>query len=380
MQPEFTAPEFINHNSAEEIYERMMNNLPDDIDDMPGGFPFDFTKPAALENAEFINYHLVRAIMIAFPMYAWDEWLDLHGRQVHVYRHKAIRASGRIEVKGQAGYTIPAGTVFCAPATNEEAAVEYVTDEEAKIGESGVVLIAVTAVLVGTGSNVQANVVSIMAKPVKEIVSVTNLEPITGGTEQEENDAYYDRIAAEYKNTMTYLGNDVDYIRWAKEAGAGDCIVISAYDGPGTVKLVLVDENGQPANQRLVQAVYNYIVSPDDRSKRLLPTACAKLECVTATTVSISYTCTGLIFDDRANMEQIKKDFSEAVKHVYDNAKTEGILRYNDVRPLISAVSGVEDFDTFLINGGMANIKLEKEEYPETGTLDFTQEAADEEI
>lgn len=375
MQPEFTAPEFINHNSAEEIHERMMNNLPDDIDDMPGGFPFDLTKPAALENAEFINYHLVRAIMIAFPMYAWDEWLDLHGRQVHVYRHEAARASGRIEIKGKAGYIIPAGTVFCAPATNEETAILYATDEEAEIGETGSVLIAITAVLAGTGSNVQANVISMMAKPVKEIVAVTNPEPVTGGTEQEGNDAYYDRISAEYKNAMTYLGNDVDYIRWAKEAGAGDCIVLSAYDGPGTVKLVLVDENGQPANERLVQAVYDYIVSPDDRSRRLLPTACAKLECVTAATVSISYTCTGLIFDDKTNIEQIKKDFSEAVKSVYNNAKNEGILRYNDIRPLISAVSGVEDFDIFLVNGSMANIKLEKEEYPETGTLDFSQEA-----
>lgn len=380
MQPEFTAPEFINHNSAEEIHERMMNNLPDDIDDMPGGFPFDLTKPAALENAEFINYHLVRAIMIAFPMYAWDEWLDLHGRQVHVYRHEAVHASGKIEVRGQAGYIIPAGTIFCAPATNEEAAVLYSTDEEAEIGESGNVLISVTAVLAGTASNVQANVISIMAKPVKEIMAVTNPEPIIGGTEQEGNDAYYDRIASEYKNAMTYLGNDVDYIRWAKEAGAGDCIVIPTYDGPGTVKLVLVDENGQPANEKLVQNVYNYIVSPNDRSKRLLPTACAKLECITATTVSISYTCTGLIFDDKTNIEQIKKDFSEAVKSVYDNAKNEGILRYNDIRPLISVVSGVEDFNTFLINGGIVNIKLEKEEYPETGTLDFSQEAADEEI
>ena len=54
------------------------------IDDMPGGFPFDFTMPAALEKDEFINYHMVRALMIAFPQYAWDEWLDRHGQQVHL--------------------------------------------------------------------------------------------------------------------------------------------------------------------------------------------------------------------------------------------------------------------------------------------------------
>ena len=39
-QPEFKNPEFIQHNSAEEIHARMMKNLPEDIDDMPAGFPY----------------------------------------------------------------------------------------------------------------------------------------------------------------------------------------------------------------------------------------------------------------------------------------------------------------------------------------------------
>ena len=43
MQPDFTTPDFMDSSSAEEIHERMMENLPDDIDDMPGGFPWDFT-------------------------------------------------------------------------------------------------------------------------------------------------------------------------------------------------------------------------------------------------------------------------------------------------------------------------------------------------
>ena len=70
MQPEFNRPEFLEGNSAEEIHERMMNNLPDDIDDMPGGFPYDMTMPAALEKDEIINFHIVRALMISFPEYA----------------------------------------------------------------------------------------------------------------------------------------------------------------------------------------------------------------------------------------------------------------------------------------------------------------------
>ena len=57
---------------------------------------------------------------------------------------------------------------------------------------------------------------------------------------------------------------------------------------------------------------------------------------------------------------------------MYDKAKTDSILRYNDVRPLISAIAGVKDFETFTINGGTENIILAQDEYPQTGTLNFS--------
>lgn len=371
-QPEFINPDFIDDNSAEEIHARMMESLPDDIDDMPGGFPYDFTMPAALEKSELINYHLVRALMIAFPQYAWDGWLDLHGQQVGLSRHQEEHASGDITVEGKPGAEIPAGTVFCVPSVDGVPAIEYETTETCSIGEDGKVTVGIAAVESGTGPNVPANSISIMARPDRNIVSVTNPESVKGGKERESNDDYYDRIAAEYDSSMTYLGNDSNYIRWAKKAGAGDCIVIPAANGPGTVKLVLVDANGKPANQALVDAVYDYIISPDDRAARLLPTACAELSCVAATTVQISFVCTGLLYDNATDIGQIKADFMEAVKKVYVRVKGGGMLRYNDVRPLISDISGVEDFDVFLMNGGTANIKFNKEEYPETGTVDFS--------
>lgn len=118
-QPEFTAPDFVADNTPEDIHERMMANLPYDIDDMAGGFPYDFTMPSAIEKAELIGFHLVRALMIAFPQYAWEGWLDLHGRQVHITRHSAIKASGHLLLEGEAGTVVGAGTVFCVPAAGE---------------------------------------------------------------------------------------------------------------------------------------------------------------------------------------------------------------------------------------------------------------------
>lgn len=372
MQPEFIRPEFMEHNSAQEIHQRMMENLPGDIDDMPGGFPYDFTMPAALEKDEFINYYLVRSLMIAFPQYAWDEWLDLHGQQVRLKRHLPEKASGKVKVTGIPGTVIPKGTIVCTPATDMGPSIEFQSLEDIPIGEDGTVMIPVSAVESGIGSNVAANTVVLMAKPDKNVTEIINPEPIRGGTEKESNDDYYDRIAAEYASSLTFLGNDNDYIRWAKQAGAGDCIVVPTAEGPGTVKLVLVDGNGQPANERLVQDVYNYIVSPENRSFRLLPTACAKLICVPATTVIIDFTITGCLYDDTTNLEQIKIDFARAIKAVYTFSKERDILRYNDVRPIVSNITGVTDFDEFFMNGEMKNIKLSREEYPETGILDFS--------
>lgn len=372
MQPDFTMPDFLENGSAEEIHERMMNNLPDDIDDMPGGFPYDFTMPAALEKAELLEYHLPRAIMLAFPQYAWDEWLDLHGRQVHLERHQARKASGVVRISGTAGTILAAGAVFCTLATDSAPSLEFIADQECAVGEDGTAEVKVTAAEPGFESNIKANLVTMLLKPVKGITEVTNPEPMRGGADRESNDDYYDRIAAEYENSLTFLGNDGDYIRWAKEAGAGDCIVVPAAEGPGTVKLVLVDGQGQPADDALVQDVYQYIVSPEDRSARLLPAACAKLICGAAVTVKVDYTITGLVHDSTTDLGQIKEDFAAAVKAVYADAKQQDVLRYNNVRPVISGIPGVRDFEGFLMNGEMRNIQLGREEYPETGALDFS--------
>ena len=69
----------------------------------------------------------------------------------------------------------------------------------------------------------------------------------------------------------------------------------------------------------------------------------------------------------------MKKEFREVIKTVYDEAKKDGILRYNLVRSLLTTIQGVEDFTTFLMNGDSVNISLSQEEYPKTEMLDFRE-------
>ena len=371
-QPEFVRPDFLDDSSVEDIHQRMMANLPADIDDTPGGYAYDFTRPTATEQAELREFYLVRIIMAMFPQYAWDELLDLHAQQVHLTRHQATYAKGYIVITGEPGTEIDAGSIFATPAVGSLDSVEFLTDEDCIIGEDGTVTVAVTADEPGAASNVPAGAVTLADDPDEDIESITNPEPMEGGADEEDDDSLWDRIAEEYANSNTYLGNDSDYIRWAKEAGAGGCTVDPCWDGPGTVKLVLVDTNGQPASDELVQAVYDYIVSDDDRMKRLLPTGCAKLTVTAATTIYVNFTITGLQYESTTDIYQIQRAFAKAVAEVFPKAIEQKLLRYNDVRPLIKGLSGVTDFETFLMNGSMANISLHTDEYPAVGTLDFS--------
>lgn len=368
-RPEFLRPDFLDGTSPEEIQERMMNELPADIDDMPGGFPYDMTMPTALVASELLNFHLIRALMVAFPQYAWGEWLDMHGKNVHVWRHNATYASGVLKITGDVGTEIPFGRIFSTESTSETAAVEFQSTSAARIGESGSVEVEIRAVLPGKGSNVGPDTVILQNKPLDGVKGVTNPEAITGGTEQEDDNSYYNRIRlANQSEGLSYIGNDSDYKRWALSVdGVSACIVAPAWDGPGTVKLVLVDANGDPANEELCQAVYDYIVSPSDRSKRLLPTGTAKLTVAGAETVEISFHCTGLQFDTAAtNLAQIEKDFRKAVESVYDRAKVYGKVVYHQAESLITDLPGVKDYETFLMNGKEEDISLSMEEYPKT--------------
>lgn len=374
MSYEFTPPEFVDGAEPEEIQQRMMDALPDGIDDMPGGFPYDFTMPTAIEKSELIQFHLVRTLMLMFPQYAWGDWLDLHAAAAGIERRPAGYASGSVTVTGDPGTVIPDGAIFCTEATDSTPALEYAADSMAIIPESGSVTVEVTAVEAGRESNTKKNTVVFALTSIKGLSTVNNPDDITGGTDVESDEDLLERIEEEnFRDGATFIGNDSDYIRWAKEVvGVGDCIVVPTWNGPGTVKLIIVDSNGEPANARLIEAVYDHIVSPHDRSLRLLPTACAELTVEAATTKKISYTCTGLMYDDTTDIPTIVSQFKELVMKEYSEAKVEGILVYNQVRPLITDIPGVSDFDTFLMNGAEENIPLSNDEYAATDQVDFS--------
>lgn len=368
--PEFIPPSFLSDQDAETIHKRMMENLPPDIDDMENGFPWDFTKPTALEKAEMLEFHLVETLKIMFPMWAYDEWLDYHAKGRGITRKPANAASGELLITGISGTTIPAGFKFAAPATADTPAIEYQTTEKYTIGEDGTVRVQITAVEAGPKGNVPANTVTLMMTPIKGITSITNEANITGGTEVESDDELRNRIMEiDAASEASFVGSDGDYKRWAEEVpGVGTALVMPEWAGPGTVKVVVIDANGQPANTAIIAAVYDNIMSPGDRLQRKAPIgATVTIEAPTAKELNYTFT---LELKAGENQEIVLERFKAQLRTYYVEAKKDGVVRYNRVSSILTNTDGVKDFTDLTINGGTVNIDLEEDEYPVTGIVD----------
>ncbi len=369
---EFTNPDFVEGNSEEEIQERMMANLPEGIDDMPGGFPYDFTMPTAIEKAEIMNFIIPRILMIMFPQFAWGDWLDLHGKSCGLERREAIKATGHVNLTGEDGIEIAVGTIFCTPATDTNSSIEFESTELVVVTE-GSAKVPVRAVQSGPSSNVAAGTIALALKPITGISGITNKLPITGGTEEEDDDTFRERIMDVNANKGTsYIGNVSDYRRWAMEvAGVGSVTIVPTPSGVGgKVKIIVVDANGQPANESILKEVYDHIMAPNDPLARLAP-AGASIEVVAPTTGNINYSA-NIALNEMGNIETVKTEFISSLAEYYEVAKKEGVLRYSRVYAILSNTTGVKDFNSLKIDGNTGNLVIDKESFPFTGTVDFT--------
>lgn len=370
MQIKFVPPEFVENSSPEEIQRRMMNNLPKDIDDTPGGFPWDFTFPTAIQKAELIQFHLVRTLMLMFPMWAWGEWLDRHAEMCGITRRPAGYASGVLTVEGDPGTRIKEGSVFATQATDTDSSLLFRAEKDVEIPEEGTAEVSVIAASAGIKSNVPVGTVNLMAVPIKGISSVTNKKAITGGTDTESDESLRERIQEANTAPISFVGNDSDYIRWAKEVvGVGSVVVLPEWNGPGSVKLVILDSNGKPGNTSILSSVYDYIVSPNDRQKRLAPIG-ATVTVTAPETIEMRFRAT-IVLDEGFTLQAVQDGFKKNLLQYYEEAKQEGVLVYTKMAAVLSDTAGVDDYTEFLVNDKRENIPISQALYPETTEVHF---------
>lgn len=369
---EYVTPDFLKNRSTEDNHKKITEILPKDIDLSAANHAWNMTRPTAIAMAEICEYILPRVLQQIIPSWSFGTYLDGHAKARNMYRREATAATGEITVTGAGGTVVPAGSLFSTVAVNDETSVDYVTEMYVKIPIDGGAIIPVRCTQTGVVGNTPANTVVLVSSKLKGITSVTNEEAITGGTEQETDEALIARIEeADRSQGDSYTGCVADYKRWATSvAGVGEATVIPAQDNSGLVRIVLTDSNGAPATTNLCDSVYNYIMKPDEPDKRLAPVG-ASVAVSPPDTITISVKAT-VELAYGATIESVKSDYMEKLAAYLPMAFGDGEVKYTRVAAALASVEGANDYANLQIgikNGGTvtygtANISVSASQLP----------------
>lgn len=371
----YVPPEILDDMDEDTIHARMLAVIPDSIDKTEGGFVYDFTMPAAIEKADMV-IRLNEIVKLFFPEWSYDSWLDMLAQSVNLTRRSATPAEAILTVEGAPDTVIPVGYLFSTASTLISENIEFAVTEAVTIDSTQTVQVPVVCTTPGTIGNVSAESITLMASPLSGIESVTNEAAATGGTDGEDDDTLRARImAVDRYGDLSFVGNDSDYIRWAQEInGVGSVVVVPEWQGAGTgtVKLIVMDSNGSPATQTILDNVYEHIMSPDDAQARLANTGVI-LTVVTATALNVTITATVKV-DDTADIDDVAEEFASRMRSYFEEAKAEGEVRYTRVGRELSETTGVEDYTNLTINSGTANIIIASDKYPVIQTITLSEE------
>jgi uncharacterized phage protein gp47/JayE len=335
----------------EVILQRMLNNLSDEIDKREGSVAYDMLAPKAAELA-MAYMELDNVLNIGFAETTYGEYLNRKVAEIGMTREQAIKAKGSITFNGPNGTVIPQGSVVYT-----DSGVRFLTDAEVTI-TNGAATVTITAEEGGNAGNVPAN--SIINNEIAE-VTCTNPQPTSDGVDTETDEQLIIRYLEQVRRPAT-SGNVYHYQQWTKEViGIGDARVVPIWNGPGTVKVIVIGEDKRPVSQSKVDEVFNYIETVRPVGAEVT------VESAQGVTIDVSAT---LVLDEDYNLAQVQPIIQQKITDYFESiAFVESSVKYSRIGLLLLDTEGVLDYSNLTVNGGTSNISIGFNQVPVLGTV-----------
>lgn len=367
-------PEYLKQETEENIMQRMLNRISDDIDKTEGSYIWDALAPVAYEMSQMkkdMNEYLKRG----FASTTFGKYLDLRCEEHGLKRGEAKKAVGQEKFTGKPGTLIPASTIIST--TIDEMvniqAVEFKTLSNATISETGEAVVDIEAVEPGSIGNVPAGAVNLMVTPINGIVSITNELASWGGKETETDESLLKKYFNKVQLPST-SGNQADYYNWTMEVeGVGNAQIVPLWNGAGTVKVILLDDNMQPANQQIVDKVQEYLKPNEDTKVGKAPIG-ASVTVVPAESVDINISVS-VVLDGSRTLSDVQEDFEVVLTNYLKNIafSDDTKVRYSLLGTLLLDTKGITDYSNLLINNKTGNIILNKGQVAVKGTVTLNE-------
>lgn len=347
-------------NTEEAIRQRMLDRVPADVDKTEGSYVWDALAPVSMELV-FVSLLAQYVLEVGFAQTTTDvDYLAMRAAEHGVIRREAVKATGKVLFTGTAGSTVPEGLLLSTEGTetDDSYSLQFVTTQNITLDETGHGEAAIEAVEAGAQGNIPAGRIVLMLADRRNVQAVTNPEPTTGGLDEEDIEILRARYLEKVRHPGT-SGNKDDYKQWAKEVpGVTDVHVISLWNGPGTVKIIVLGPNKLPPDTALVAKVQDYI-APTNGGERKAPIgATVTVEAAQSLPIHVNAT---VLMDASAtvSLAEVREKFTTALtEYLAAMAFQANVIRYARIGSLLIEQDGVVDYIDLTINGGMANIPV----------------------
>ena len=329
----------------EAILEDMLTQITSDVDKREGSVIYDALAPCAYHLAQ-IYFGLDFWIDLVSGDTAVGEFLDRVVADYGLTRKPATYAVRKITTSGTVDIGVRWGLNDTTYIITELISTNMYKATCAQLGDIG-----------NTYTGALENIDNVSG------ITATITDIITPGQEEESDENLRTRYYLKLRQPVT-SGNSNHYKQWALEVpGVGDTKIHPLWDGPGTVKIVIVDNDKQPASSTLIEATADYI-------EGLRPIG-AEINVVSGTGKQINLAAK-VILTTGYSLQTIISTLSHAVTEYFKSiAFSIAYVSIAKIGTILLSTEGVIDYSDLQLNSTTSNIALTEEEIPILGTVNL---------
>lgn len=341
----------------------MLDNVPDDLDKREGSIIYDAIAPAAMVSAQQ-SLSLAEILRQTYIKTAQGEFLDYRAVEHGTSRYAATNTEVKARFNDDNGKPI-----------NVE-----VGDRFASIAESPIFYTVIKANDDGTaemqveeaGTSANSYLGQVLPVTPNDNLAWAEIIEITIPARDAENDEHLRTRLLNNNSWVAYGGNVADYLDMtSKISDVGATQVYPVWDGPGTVKLVILNNDLMPASQTLIKKVKEEI-DPEESTTQgygLAPID-HRVTVTTVETLTVNVQINALL-----DAQHVTSNIEQQIKNVLSKFFTELRQNWATISPTtgrgytltifrsrilskIMQIEGVANADLPILNGENKDISL----------------------
>lgn len=331
----------------EDILKRMLGRVPADLDKREGSVIYDALAPAAVE---------IQVMYIELDTILKEMFADTASREYLIKRaaERGItpKAATYAVLKGEFNMDIPIGSRFNLETLN------YRATERIEFGVYRMECETIGAV----GNTLFGTLVPI--EYIKGLTRAELTELLIPGDEEEETEILRKRYFASL-SSQAFGGNIADYREKVMAiAGVGGVKVFPAWDGGGTVKLVIITSEYKPPSAELVQNVKDAVDPEPNQGKGYGLAPIGHVVTVEAAREAVISVQTSITYQAGYDFARCEEEILSAVDGYLDELNRswsdleQAIVRVSRLESRLLDVEGVLDVADTMINGTTGNYVL----------------------